>query len=119
MAADFHAHEVDAIATGVLAVLRALAEPKRFRLFCALRDKERCVTDLVATEGLAQPLVSHHLRVLVDAGLVMSRRIDGFTMYSVDPDGLAAARRATGDLLDPGALAPAAQPGGNPACCRL
>jgi ArsR family transcriptional regulator, arsenate/arsenite/antimonite-responsive transcriptional repressor len=102
----------------VLTVLRALAEPTRLRVFCALRAKERCVSDLVATEGLSQPLVSHHLRALADAGLVASRRVDGFTMYSVDPDGLAAARAAADDLLDPAALAPSAHPGGNPACCR-
>lgn len=106
------------MATDLLTVLRALGEPTRLRVFRALRAKERCVSDLVATEGLSQPLVSHHLRVLTGAGLVASRRVDGFTMYSVDPEGLAAARRAADDLLDPAALAPTALPGGNPACCR-
>ncbi|HEX7276216.1 MAG TPA: metalloregulator ArsR/SmtB family transcription factor [Acidimicrobiales bacterium] len=106
------------MATDVLTVLRALAEPTRLRVFCALRDKERCVSDLVNTEGLSQPLVSHHLRALAEAGLVTSRRLDGFTMYSVDPDGLASAKAATDQLLDPDALAPTAQPGGNPGCCR-
>ncbi len=106
------------MAADVLTVLRALAEPTRLRVFRALRAKERCVSDLVATEGLSQPLVSHHLRVLAEAGLVTSHRLDGFNMYSVDPDGLAAAKSATGELLDADALAPTAQPGGNPDCCR-
>lgn len=101
-----------------LPVLRALADPTRLRLFYALRAAERCVRDLVTSEGLPQPLVSHHLRVLTEAGLVTARRFDGFTMYAVDPEGLSSARAATEDLFDPDALAPVAHPGGNPACCK-
>ena len=101
----------------VLTVLRALADPKRFRLLTALRVKERCVRDLVDGESLPQPLVSHHLAVLVRSGLVRSRRADGFTLYAVDPDGLAAARRAVAGVLDPEDLSPVALPGGNPGCC--
>lgn len=102
---------------GVLTTLRALADPKRLRIWQALREKERCVRDLVDGEGLPQPLISHHLRVLVGAGLVRSRRSDGFTLYAVDPGGMARAREAVAGLLDAEALAPAALPGGNPACC--
>ena len=102
----------------VLPVLRALAEPNRLRLFLALRDKERCVRDLVDSEGLPQPLVSHHLRVLADAGLVQVRRSDGFSLYAVSTDGMAAARALTMELLDPAAVGPLARPGGNEACCR-
>jgi ArsR family transcriptional regulator len=102
----------------LIGVLRTLADPTRLRLFLALRAKERCVSDLVASEGLPQPLVSHHLRVLARAGLVQARRADGFTLYAVDADGMAAARSAAMNLLDPEAITPLAQPGGNPDCCR-
>jgi ArsR family transcriptional regulator len=105
-------------ATEVLRVLRALAEPNRLRLFLALRDKERCVRDLVDTEGLPQPLVSHHLRVLAEARLVQARRSDGFTLYAVSREGIAAARAVAVDLLDPDAVGPLALPGGNEGCCR-
>ena len=105
-------------ADDVLPVLRALADPTRLRLFLALRDRERCVRDLVESEGLPQPLVSHHLRVLLDAGLATARRSDGFTMYALDPAGMAAAHTATSGLLDPDALSDRAQPGGNAGCCR-
>lgn len=101
----------------MLTVLRALADPKRFRVLCALRQKERCVRDLVDGEGMPQPLVSHHLRVLVEAGLVGSRRADGFTLYAVDPAGMARAREAVVGLLDTDVLDPAALPGGNQGCC--
>ena len=101
----------------VLTVLRALADPKRFRLLVALREKERCVRDLVEGQAMPQPLVSHHLRVLVDAGLVRSRRSDGFTLYAVDPGGMALARGAVVALLDTDVLDPVAMPGGNQDCC--
>jgi DNA-binding transcriptional ArsR family regulator len=102
----------------VLPVLRALADPNRLRLYLALRDKERCVRDLVEAQDMPQPLVSHHLRVLAEAGLVQSRRSDGFSMYAVNPDGLAAARALAMDLLDPDAVGPLARPGANEDCCR-
>lgn len=105
-------------AEALLGYVRALADPTRLRLFLALCETERCVTDLVASEGLAQPLVSHHLRILADAGLVQARRADGFKMYAVDREGMAAARALAMDLLDPDAVSPRARPGGNAACCR-
>jgi DNA-binding transcriptional ArsR family regulator len=101
-----------------LALLRALGEPTRLRLFRALRTKERCVSDLVATEHLPQPLVSHHLGALARAGLVQARRLDGFTLYALDPAGLTMAQAALADLLDSDALEPVARPGGNPSCCH-
>jgi ArsR family transcriptional regulator len=95
-----------------------LADPNRLRLFAALRDKERCVSDLVASEGIPQPLVSHHLRVMSRAGLVQARRAEGFTFYTVDPAGMATALKATTALLDPDTVSALARPGGNAQCCR-
>ena len=51
-------------------VLEALAEPHRRRILDALRQGERSVGTLVEELGSSQPLVSKHLRVLREAGLV-------------------------------------------------
>ena len=105
--------------TGALALaLRALAEPHRLALVQALRERERCVRDLVDAVGLSQPLVSHHLGKLAEAGLVRSRQADGFTYYALDPDALSAARAAVDRLLDVDGLPAVAMPGGNSSCCR-
>jgi DNA-binding transcriptional ArsR family regulator len=48
----------------------AVAEPRRRELLDALRHGERSVNELVEAVGLAQPLVSKHLRVLREVGLV-------------------------------------------------
>ena len=52
-------------------VLRALAHPARLRLLSIITAAgEACACDLVEPVGLSQPTVSHHLRVLVEVGLV-------------------------------------------------
>ncbi|HEY0637787.1 MAG TPA: metalloregulator ArsR/SmtB family transcription factor [Pseudonocardiaceae bacterium] len=53
--------------------LKAVADPTRLRLLslvASFRDGEACICDLTAPVALTQPTVSHHMRVLVDAGLL-------------------------------------------------
>jgi DNA-binding transcriptional ArsR family regulator len=57
----------------VVLALQVLAEPSRLAILDSLRDGERSVGDLVEHLDLSQPAVSKHLRVLKDAGLVVSR----------------------------------------------
>ena len=54
----------------MLATLTALAEPNRLRIVEELRTRERSVNELCEQLSLSQPLVSKHLRVLREAGLV-------------------------------------------------
>ena len=61
---------------GMPDVHNAIAEPQRRRLLDALRDGELPVGSLVQALGISQPLVSKHLRVLREAGLV-DVRVDG------------------------------------------
>jgi ArsR family transcriptional regulator len=74
-------------------VLRAIAEPARLQLISliqATRDGEACVCDLTAPLGLGQPTVSHHLKVLRDAGLVTRTRRGSWAYYRLVPQRLAA-----------------------------
>ncbi|MCW2681098.1 MAG: AMP-dependent synthetase and ligase [Frankiales bacterium] len=68
------------------AALHALAEPRRAHLVKLLLDRQLPVRDLVALTGMAQPLVSHHLRVLREAGLVDSSVRANLTVYRLRPD---------------------------------
>ena len=63
------------------AVLHALAEPHRAAIVRLLVDEQLAVKQLVAVTGMAQPLVSHHLRVLREAQLVESTVCGGLTVY--------------------------------------
>ncbi|AZZ81671.1 MULTISPECIES: ArsR/SmtB family transcription factor [Gordonia] len=55
-------------------LLRALASPTRVAIVLSLRERVQCVHELVGHLGLSQPLVSQHLRVLKDAGVVRGHR---------------------------------------------
>ena len=60
---------------------RVLAEPARLKLVQAMTTKCKAVSMLVAETGLAQPLVSHHLRVLKGAGIARAERRGSFVFY--------------------------------------
>lgn len=53
---------------------KALSEPTRLRIALALTEECRPVSDVVAATGLPQPLVSHHLRILHEAGIAKPDR---------------------------------------------
>jgi ArsR family transcriptional regulator len=74
----------------------ALADPVRLRLvsLLATTDGAVCACDLVAPVGRSQPTVSHHLKVLAEAGLVISERRGRNVWYAVVPAALEALRGA-------------------------
>lgn len=76
--------------------VRALAEPLRWRIVELLADEELCVCHLVEELGVAQPLVSHHLRALREAGLVETERFRYWTYYRLRPEAL----REVSDTLE-------------------
>ncbi|MCO8126307.1 metalloregulator ArsR/SmtB family transcription factor [Acidimicrobiia bacterium EGI L10123] len=69
-------------------VLKALAEPRRWRIVELLSCEELCVCHLAEEIGIAQPLASHHLKVLRDAGLVESEKHRQWTYYRLRPGAL-------------------------------
>ncbi|SRX93281.1 ArsR family transcriptional regulator [Microlunatus phosphovorus NM-1] [Mycobacterium shimoidei] len=80
-----------AAAERLAAVLKALAEPTRLQLvsmIAAHENAEACVCDLTEPVGLSQPTVSHHLKVLVDAGLVEREQRGKWAYYRLVPGAL-------------------------------
>ena len=71
-------------------VLKALAEPHRWRIVELLSCEELCVCHLAADLAIVQPLVSHHLKVLRDAGVVESEKHRQWTYYRLRPGALEA-----------------------------
>lgn len=77
---------------------KALADPNRLRLLSLVKASEsgeRCVCDLTEPLGLGQPTVSHHLKTLVDAGLLQREKRGTWAYYSLTPGAL---ERAAGFL---------------------
>jgi len=71
--------------------LKALADPARLRLLsmvAAHDDDEACVCDLTESIGLSQPTVSHHLKVLTDAGFLTRSKRGTWAYYRLVPEAL-------------------------------
>jgi ArsR family transcriptional regulator len=78
-------------AESVVGLLKAVADPARLQLLSLIRSaegQEACVCDLTDAVGLSQPTVSHHLRVLTDAGLLTRERRGTWAWFSVVPERL-------------------------------
>lgn len=82
---------------------KALSDPSRRRILSLLRDEDLAAGDLAANFDMAFASVSHHLQVLRDAGLVLSRRDGQRIVYSLNTTVL---QDALQHLLD---IAPSAQ----------
>ena len=77
-------------------LFRALGDRHRVRLLsliAAADGGEACICDLTAPVGLAQPTVSHHMKLLVDAGLVSRDQRGKWAYYRVVPETMAAISR--------------------------
>ncbi len=67
-------------------VFHALSDPIRLEILVYLRDGEKCVCEIVPHLNLIQPLVSRHLKILKEVGIVRCRKDGTKRMYSiVDP----------------------------------
>lgn len=79
--------------------LKALADPARLQLLSiVLANGSACVCDLTAPVGLSQPTVSHHMKVLVEAGLLHREKRGKWVHFSVIPEAL---RDLSDQLADP------------------
>ncbi len=75
-------------AAGLVSTLKALADPVRLRLLSVVASHEggeACVCELTEPVGLSQPTVSHHLKVLVDAGLLTRDKRGVWAYYALVP----------------------------------
>ena len=71
--------------------LKAIADPARLRLIslvAAHEDAEACVCDLTEPLGLGQPTVSHHLKILLDAGIFSRDKRGTWAYYRLVPGAL-------------------------------
>ena len=85
------------------AVLKVLGDPNRLRIFAELMRGDTCNCELVERLGIPANLLSHHLKVLSEAGLVTARRdrIDSrWIYYSADRKAVDSWRRYLNDLFD-------------------
>ena len=63
-------------------IFHALADPIRLEIIEFLRDGEKCVCEIIPHLNLVQPVVSRHLKILKDAGIVKDRKDGNKRLYS-------------------------------------
>jgi ArsR family transcriptional regulator, arsenate/arsenite/antimonite-responsive transcriptional repressor len=86
-------------ATELAVAFAALADPARLRLLSLIAnaaDGEACACDLIEPIGKSQPTVSHHLKILVDAGLITREKRGVWAWYRADTARLADLRTVLG-----------------------
>jgi ArsR family transcriptional regulator len=91
----------EAAAVRLAAILKVLSEPARLRLLSLIQAQpahEACVCHLTDALGLSQPTISHHLRVLFDAGLVDRERRGNWVYYRAIPGALSGVLEALGGV---------------------
>ncbi|MBS3752829.1 MAG: winged helix-turn-helix transcriptional regulator [Anaerolineales bacterium] len=98
-------------------LLRVVSEEKRLRILNLLVEKEMCVCEIMTALDASQSLVSHHLAVLRDVGLVRCRRDAQWIYYSIDSEGLAELNENYLQLLDTNQLPHKSAYGPNPTKC--
>jgi len=92
----------DAAAERLAHVFKALGDPTRVKLLsliAAAGEDGACVCDLVEPVRLSQPTVSHHMRQLVDAGLITREQRGKWAYYRLVDGALAAVAQALAPLL--------------------
>lgn len=84
----------------IAGVLKALADPNRLQLLSLIQaapEQEACVAELTEPLGLSQPTVSHHLRILAEAGVVQRDKRGVWAYFRLVPETM----RIVADLLTP------------------
>lgn len=78
-------------ARGLAQLLKAVADPSRLQLLALIRASESgeiCACDFTEPLGLSQPTVSHHLKVLTEAGLIRREQRGTWAWFSIEPQRL-------------------------------
>jgi ArsR family transcriptional regulator len=90
------------VGTDAGAALKLLGEPLRWAIVQRLAVEDLCTCHLAADLDAAQPLVSHHLRVLRQAGIIRAEPVGAFTYYVLDRSVLARLADVVGKLAAAG-----------------
>lgn len=69
-----------------LTFINALSNEERIIIFNVLKEKDRCVCELEAILNKSQPSISHHLKILEDAGIIRGWKKGKFTYYGIETE---------------------------------
>lgn len=81
-------------------IFKAFSDERRLEILAKLISGERCACKLLEEIKISQATMSHHMKILCDAGVVRSRKDGKWTHYSINKDGVESAKRILNDLID-------------------
>jgi ArsR family transcriptional regulator len=79
--------------------LKVISDPNRLSILCVLFSGEKCVCEIEEGLAISQPLASHHLGVLREAGMVEVRREGTWSYYSLDKEAIRNLNRIFVEIL--------------------
>lgn len=85
-------------------VFKALADENRIHILKLLRSGEKCACKLLEELNISQPTLSHHMKILCDAGIVTGRKEGKWMHYSICCEGAKKIRTLLQELLSPNHL---------------
>jgi ArsR family transcriptional regulator len=84
----------------VVKVAKALSDVNRLQILEMLKTGEKCACALLDEMKITQPTLSHHMKILCDAGLVTGRKEGRWVHYSIDKKAAEEALRAISDRIE-------------------
>lgn len=72
--------------SGYASVMKALGDETRIRIFHMLSQGELCACDILEAFKITQPTLSYHMKILVESGMVQSRKAGTWTRYSINKE---------------------------------
>ena len=83
----------------IVCIFKALSDENRIRILKLLRSGEKCACKLLEELNISQPTLSHHMKILCDAGIVNGRKEGKWTHYAMCCEGVRKIRTLMEDLL--------------------
>ncbi|MBP3305020.1 MAG: winged helix-turn-helix transcriptional regulator [Oscillospiraceae bacterium] len=80
-------------------VFKAFCDENRLQILELLRSGEKCACKLLDDLHISQPTLSHHMKILCDAGIVQGRKEGKWVHYSMDPAGAERAKQLLSEQL--------------------
>lgn len=79
-------------------ICKAFSDPNRLKIVKMLSDGEKCACKLLEAFEITQPTLSHHMKTLVDCGLVNTRKDGKWSHYSLNCETLSAFKKFISEL---------------------
>ena len=85
----------------IAGIFKALSDENRVKILKLLRGGEKCACHLLDALNISQPTLSHHMKILCDAGIVIGRREGKWMHYSICCETVCRIRKLMRELLSP------------------